>query len=324
MANLFRTGIARAMSADIVHSLLLLAALGLASGLSAYLIAGLAGTLGIAALVVAMALAAPMIPAGTLMRLYRAQKIPPDESQLSSLVDVLAWRAGLAQRPDLYIIPSLTLNAFATGTAQHPAIAISEGLVRRLSMRELAGVIAHEMGHIRNGDLWIMSVADIAARVLHLLACVALCLAAYNAVAWLTGATQLSWTGIALLYLTPAALNLMQLALSRSREYEADRLAAALTGDPPALASALQRVETYTGHFWEDLAPLRPVRRVPQPSLLRTHPPAAKRIARLRACTGDGARTAEPLVIVERPMMSLVGMGPATLRPRHRWPGLWY
>ena len=314
----------RTIAPDIAHSMALLASLGLASGLSAYLVAGLPGTLAVAALVVAMALAAPLIPAETMMRLYSAQQLPPDDSQLSSLVDVLAWRAGLVHRPDLYLIPSLTLNAFAAGTPTRPAIAISEGMVRRLSLRELAAVLAHEMGHIRNGDLWIMSLADIATRVLHVLSCLALCLAAYNAFAWFTGGPQLSWTGIALLYLTPAAMNLIQLALSRSREYEADRLAATLTGDPPALASALERVDRYTGRFWEDLTPPFPARRVPQPSLLRTHPPAEKRVARLRLAAANRSPAAEPLVIVERPMMSLVGMGPAAMRPRYRWPGLWY
>ena len=135
--------------------------------------------------------------------------------------------------------------------------------------------------HIRNGDLWIMGLADLATRVLHGLAYLALALAAYNGIAYLRGFEPIAWTAIAILYLTPAAINLLQLALSRAREYEADRLAAALTGDPMGLASALRRVETYTGHFWEDLTPPVPARRVPQPSLLRTHPPADQRVARL-------------------------------------------
>jgi len=136
------------------------------------------------------------------------------------------------------------------------------------------------------------------------------------------GGETVSWAAIALLYLTPAILNLLQLALSRTREFEADRHAALLTGDPLGLASALRRVETTTGHFWEDLTPPVPARRVPLPSLLRTHPPADQRVARLLALGTHPSR--DPLVIVERPMVSLVGMGPATLRPRYRWPGIWY
>lgn len=310
------------ISHNIAHSLMILAGLGVATGLSAYLLAGVAGVLTVAVILVAIALAAPHVPAETLMRLYSARLVSNDDSQLSSLVDVLAWRAGLAHRPDLYLIPSMTLHAFAAGTPARPAIAISEGLVRQLSLRELAGVLAHETSHIRNGDLWIMGLADLAARVLHALALAAIGMAVYNVVAHALGWERIAWSAIAILYLTPAALNLLQLALSRAREYEADRLAAALTGDPMGLAAALRRVETYTGHFWEDLTPPVPARRVPQPSLLRTHPPADQRVARLL----DLARlpTSDPLVITERPMVSLVGMGPASLRPRYRWLGLWY
>ena len=282
----------------------------------------LVGVMAVAILLVAMAAVAPQLPADTLLRLYRARLVPPDDGQLSSLVDVIAWRAGLTCRPDLYLIPSLTIHAFAAGTAERPAIAISEGLVRRLTLREIAGVMAHEMSHIRNGDLWIMGLADATARVLQGLAYLAIGLAGANLIVQLRGGETMSWAAIALLYLTPAIVNLLQLTLSRSREYEADRLAASLTGDALGLASALRRVETYTGHFLEDLTPPFPSRRVPQPSLLRTHPPSEQRVARLLA-TAPTSST-DPLVIVERPMMSLVGMGPATLRPRYRWPGMWY
>ncbi len=312
------------LSHNIAHSLIILAGFGLATGLSAYLLAGVPGACVVALTVIGLAVAAPRVPAHTLMRLYSARRWPADDSQLASLVDVLAWRAGLHHRPDLYLIPSSTLNAFAAGTSARPAIAISEGLVRRLSMRELAGVLAHEIAHVRNGDLWIMGLADVAARVLQTLTGLALALAAYNAFAWNSGAPMLSWTAIAILYLTPATLNLVQLALSRAREYEADRIAVALTGDAEGLASALQRVETYTGHFWEDMIPPIAARRVPQPSLLRTHPPASSRIGRVLQLGEAAPASSAPLVIVERPYVSLVGVGPATLRPRYRWSGIWY
>jgi heat shock protein HtpX len=307
---------------NLSQSLTLLASLGTVAGISAYLLAGVTGVAAVAVLVIAVAVSAPHLSAETLMRFYTARLVPADDSQLSSLVDVLAWRAGLTHRPDLYLIPSLTLNAFAAGTAEKPAIAVSEGLVRRLTLRELAGVLAHEMSHIRNGDLWIMGLADVAARVVQSFSYCAFVLAVFNAIAYVCGGEMVSWVAIALMYLTPAIINVIQLALSRAREFEADRLAAAITGDPLALASALRRVETYTGHFWEDLTPPVPARRVPQPSLLRTHPPADQRVARLVAL--GGTASPDPLVIVERPMMSLVGMGPASLRPRYRWSGLWY
>lgn len=316
-------GPARAMDQNVAQSLLILSSAGLIAGAGAYLLAGLAGASLIAALIIAIAASGSHLPADAMMRLYRARLLAPDDSQLSSLVDVLAYRAGLARRPDLYVIPSLTINAFATGPASHPAIAISEGLIRRLSLREIAGVIAHEMSHIRSGDLWVMGLADTATRALQGLSYVAVLLAAVNAILVLRGAETMPWAAIALLYLAPALTNLIQLALSRAREFDADASAAHLTGDPAALASALGRIDTYTGHLWEDLMPTHPARRVPEPSLLRTHPPSAERIARLHALSQQTAP--DPLVIVERPMTtSMVGMGPGTLRPRYRFPGLWY
>ncbi|HRN84165.1 MAG TPA: M48 family metalloprotease, partial [Hyphomicrobium sp.] len=120
--------------------------------------------------------------------------------------------------------------------------------------------------------------------------------------------------------------SLLQLGLSRAREFQADADAAALTGDPQALASALRRLETYTGHFWEDLMFPVPGRRVPHPSLLRSHPETEDRIQRLLALktASSGSAWHAPLVIVEQPMVSLVGYGPGDMRPRYRWPGLWF
>jgi heat shock protein HtpX len=277
--------------------MLLLMSLGLLTGISAFLLAGLVGVMAVAILLVAMAAVAPQLPADTLLRLYRARLVPPDDGQLSSLVDVIAWRAGLTRRPDLYLIPSLTIHAFAAGTAERPAIAISEGLVRRLTLREIAGVMAHEMSHIRNGDLWIMGLADATARVLQGLAYLAIGLAGVNLIIQLRGGETMSWAAIALLYLTPAIVNLLQLTLSRSREYEADRGAAELIGSGRPLASALQKIEAIAhqrpmavqpaqaSHYIHN--PLAEARssRGGQPNnmakLFSTHPPTEERIRRL-------------------------------------------
>ncbi|MCC7251576.1 zinc metalloprotease HtpX [Hyphomicrobium sp.] len=286
------------------------------------------GVAGLAAAAILLALVWPLvvrIPPEAVMRLYQATRIPPDESQLSSLVDVLAYRAELPQRPDLYVIPSATLNAFAAGSREHSAIAVTEGLLRRLSLAETAGVLAHEMAHIRNNDLLVMGLADVITRVLQLMSYVALGLALFNVFALLTGGDTISWWAVIFLYLAPALSSFLQLGLSRAREFEADRQAAALTGDAKALASALRRLETYTGHFWEDLMFPVPARRVPHPSLLRSHPDTEDRIQRLMALDAapDEPRH-ERLVIVEQPMFSLVGYGPGDMRPRYRWPGLWF
>jgi len=287
------------------------------------------GAAGLAAAAILLALVWPLavrMPPEAVMRLYQATRIPPDDSQLSSLVDVISYRAELPRRPDLYVIPSMTLNAFAAGSRNYSAIAVTEGLLRRLSLAETAGVLAHEMSHIRNDDLLVMGLADVITRVLQLMCYAALGLALFNVFAMVRGEDTISWWAVLFLYLAPALSSLMQLGLSRAREFEADRTAAVLTGDPASLASALRQLETYTGHFWEDLMFPVPARRVPHPSLLRSHPETEDRIRRLMSLDTAAEEQAAhaPLVIVEQPMMSLVGYGPGDMRPRYRWPGLWF
>lgn len=307
---------------NLTQSALLLSGIGAVLALAGGIVWGAAGIAVTAAALAALFAMAPRVPPEAVMRLYRATALPRDTSQLSSLIDVLAYRAELPARPDLYVIPSLTLNAFATGTPERSAIAVTEGLLRRLTLREIAGVLAHEMSHVRNNDLWIMSLADVVTRFLQLLSYVALALAVVNVVASLSGEEAVSWWTVLLLYLAPAVSSLLQLSLSRAREFDADLEAAALTGDPLGLASALRRLETYTGHFWEDLMFPVPSRRIPQPSVLRSHPATKERVERL--LNVGSLPKLEPLVINEQPMMSLVGYGPGELRPRYRWPGLWF
>lgn len=307
---------------NLTQSTVLLGGIGLVLATATYMIFGPEGVVMTAGTLAALVALGPRVPPQAVMRLYRARAVPQEsDSQLSSLVDVLSYRAEIA-RPALYVVPSMTLNAFAAGTPQHSAIAVTEGLLRRLTLREISGVLAHEMSHIRNNDLWIMGLADLMTRLLQLMSYLALALAILNVVAALDGDQFVSWWAVLLLYLAPALSSLMQLGLSRTREFDADLEASQLTGDPLGLASALRRLETYTGHFWEDLMFPVPARRVPQPSLLRSHPSTKDRIDRLLSL--DGRPRLEPIVIVEQPMVSLVGFGPIEMRPRYRWPGLWF
>jgi len=310
-------------SRNLMHSLMLFGGIGLTLALAAWLVWGPGGVIGAFLAVGTMFVLAPQLPAETLMRLYRAREL--DERHGAHLVDLvgeLARRAELGNRPRLFVVPSMTLNAFATGAPERASIAITEGLLRRLTMREIAGVLAHEMSHIRNNDLRVMGLADVMTRFTQSLSYVAVLLAVLNVPAYLMGNTQISWLAIALLYLAPAIASLLQLGLSRTREFDADLEAVMLTGDPLGLASALSRLDNSMGRFWEDLTMPVPVRRMPQPSLLRSHPPTALRIARLREL--EGRHDARPLVLADGPMVSLVGFGPIAMRPRYRWPGLWY
>ena len=241
---------------------------------------------------------------------------------LTAIVQELATRAELPRVPRLYVIPSTTLNAFATGHANNPAIAVTEGLLRQLTLRETAGVLAHEISHIRNNDLWVMGLADIMSRFTQSMSYVAVFLAILNIPGSLLGEPPVSWWAILLLYVAPALASLLQLGLSRTREFDADIEGAMLTGDPMGLASALRRFDETTGRFWEDLMMPVPTRRIPIPSVLRTHPDTQERVARLVSLQQRPERA--PMVIVEEPMVSMVGWGPIEMRPRYRFPGVWF
>jgi heat shock protein HtpX len=160
------------------HSLLLVGGIGLILLVSAALIWSWTGALFALLVVVLIAAFGPRVPPETMMRLYRARPVDPRHGgQLTHIVEVLADRAELPTHPRLYVVPSMTLNAFATGNRDRAAIAVTEGLLRRLSLRELAGVLAHEMSHIRNNDLAVMGLADAVTRFTQVMSYMALVLA---------------------------------------------------------------------------------------------------------------------------------------------------
>ncbi len=306
-----------------LHSALLVGGLGLVTGFSVWLLWSWTGVLIALVWLGAVWAFAPHLPPQIVMRMYRARRLDPRHGeQIAYVVGQLSQRAELPAAPEVYVIPSMTLNAFATGTPKKAVIGITEGLLRRLSLRELAGVLAHEISHVRNNDLAVMSLADVLTRFTQVLSYLAVFLAIINLPAWLLGDSDMSYSALVLLYLSPTIGSLLQLGLSRTREYDADLEGAQLTGDPRGLASALEKLERYQGTFWEDLMFPVPTRRIPQPSLLRSHPPTEQRVARLLAL--ENRELAPPIEVVEEPMVSLVGMGPGSMRPRYRFPGVWF
>jgi len=306
-----------------LHSALLVGGLGLVTAFSAWLLWSWTGVLVALASIAVLHVFAPRLPPEIIMRMYRARPINPSQGgQILHVVGELAHRAKLPAVPAVYVIPSMTLNAFATGTPEKAVVGITEGLLRRLSLRELAGVLAHELSHVRNGDLSVMALADAMTRFTQVLSYLAVFLAIFNLPAWLLGDVDMPFLGLLLLYLAPSIGSLLQLALSRTREYDADMQGAELTGDPRALASALDKLERYQGSFWEDLMFPVPTRRIPQPSLLRTHPPTEERIRRLLEL--EHRELSPPIEVVEEPMVSMVGVSPGSMQPRYRFPGVWF
>lgn len=226
------------------------------------------------------------------LRMYRAEPVSRARFPAGhAILDELVRRAGLEARPALYVLPSAMMNAFAVGRRQESALCMTDKLIRSLTQRELAGVMAHEISHIRHEDVKVMAIADMVSRFTSAMSTVGLFSLFLNLPSILYGAPgQVPWLGIALLLSAPTIGGLLQMALSRAREYDADLGAVMLTGDPDGLASALAKLEQAQRRNWEGL--VLPGGRIPDPSLLRSHPRTQDRIARLMALKGMPQRDA--------------------------------
>jgi heat shock protein HtpX len=262
----------------------------------------------------------PRISPRLVLAMYGAREVPrhhlPDAY---AVLDAIVERARLPAMPRLFYVPSAMLNAFAVGRRDDAAIALTDGILRTLNMRELAGVLAHEVSHVRNNDLWVMNLADVMSRITRMMAFAGLMLLLVTLPIWLTQYGTVPWLLVLTLALAPTFVSLLQLALSRAREFDADIDAAGLTGDPVGLASALDKLQRRQGSLWETI--LMPGGRIPDPSLLRTHPKTEERIERLMSLIPEHAVTpfrGRESVVMPSTFPTVIA------RPRRRFTGLWY
>ncbi len=227
------------------------------------------------------------------LRMYKAHPVDRDQFPAGhAILDALSERAGLPARPKLYVLPSNMMNAFAVGKTGDSAVCFTDKLIRSLTQRELAGVMAHEVSHIVNGDIKVMAIADMVSRFTSLLSTFGIVSLLLNLPAMMSGEAGFApWPAVLLLLAAPTLGGLLQLALSRTREFDADLGAVMLTGDPDGLADALRKLEAAQGQHWEGM--VLPGSRNPQPSLLRTHPLTADRIGRLMAMKEPGQETGQ-------------------------------
>ncbi len=225
------------------------------------------------------------------LAMYQAREVGPDEApQYRRAVEKLVQRAGIPM-PRLYILPTDGANAFATGrNPSHAAVAVTEGILRLMSQDELEGVLAHELSHIKNRDILISSIAATLAGVLMMLARMAQWGALFGG-----GSRDERNNGggiglIVVAILTPIAAMLIQMAISRSREFQADASGAEMAGSGDGLARALEKLHTaaestpmpamaQTAHMFI----FNPLSGQSFAKLFSTHPPVEERIARLRA-----------------------------------------
>jgi len=305
-----------------LQSVLLLAVLAGFLGLLGWLLWGGLGIPVLLAVGVSGVLLNPGLSPRWVMRLYGASPIPPDQAPaLWHTLAELTVRAGLPVQPLLYYVPSRMLNAFAVGGRDAAAIAVTDGLLRQLSLRELAGILAHEISHVRNNDLRVMGLADMFSRLTRMLSLIGQLLVLINLPLVLFGQAAINWSAILLLVFAPTFSALAQLALSRTREYDADLNAARLTRDPDGLATALARIEQLQGDWLERT--MLPGRHSPDPSLLRSHPDTSERIARLLALRpelADGMPRRHDQTFDARPVFG----APVERPPRRHVSGLWH
>jgi len=218
------------------------------------------------------------------LKMARAQPVSEQEApRLYQMVRDLTTRAGLPM-PDLYVIPQDQPNAFATGrNPEHAAVAVTQGILKLLSEDELRGVLAHELGHVRNRDILLQSVVSTIAGAITYIAYMLL---------WFGGDDEspLGLIGsLALVLLAPLSATIIQLAISRQREYSADATGAEICGNPESLASALLRLEEgakaipmQVNQASEPLYIVKPFSGGGFAAMFSTHPPIEERVRRLR------------------------------------------
>lgn len=225
--------------------------------------------------------------------MYRAQEVSPEQApQLYDTVKTLAQNAGLPM-PKVYVIPKEAPNAFATGrNPEHAVVAVTQGLLNLMEHDEVKGVLAHELAHVKNRDILIGSIAATMAGAIMVLAY----MARFSALFGGRGGDGDRGGGaiglIAMSIMAPFAAMIIQMAISRSREYLADSTGAGFAGTPEGLARALEKLGQYSKRIALDANPstahmfiVNPLSGRSMMSLFSTHPPLEERIARLRGET---------------------------------------
>ena len=226
------------------------------------------------------------------LKMYRAQEVTAQQApDLYQIVQALTQRAGLPM-PKIYIIPQEAPNAFATGrNPEHAVVAVTQGLLQIMDKEEVTGVLAHELAHVKNRDILVGTIAATMAGAIMIMASMAKWTAFFGGGSDEEGGGALGTVGILLMsFLAPIGAMIIQMAISRSREYLADRTGAGFAGHSEGLAQALEKLGSYSRRVPMNASPSTAHMFIVNPlsggsrllSLFSTHPPLEERIARLR------------------------------------------
>lgn len=305
-----------------LHSILLIVGMmGLCSVMGWYLW-GWFGVLWLSGFALILMILAPKVSPKLILKMYNASPLDRMSARpLVVMLEDLSRKARLDRTPKLFYVPSRIPNAFTVGESENAVIAVTDGLLRTFSAREIKGVLAHEISHVTNDDGWIMSMADVVSQLVNGMSFVGKVLLLLNLPLIIIGRVHFPWVLVLILIFAPAISSLLQLALSRTREYDADLEAVKLTRDPRGLASALAKLENISGAIFERI--LLPGQKIPEPSILRTHPKTQDRIDRLMEIEKEyGYKDNYPLE--PEPVKGITTPQIKVLRPRRRISGLWY
>ena len=297
-----------------IETLMIFLAMAAYTGLLGYLLLGsLVGWL-ISGLAVLLLYLYPASP-GALLNAYHARPIHPSQApELYQIVSRLSERAQLEYLPSLYYLPVKAMNAFASGAGRESVIGLSAGLLNQLNRSELAGVLAHEISHLKHKDIRVMMTSEVFARVLGTLSIIGQIFLLLSVPTYLLTDVDVPWLALVLIILAPTCGLVLQLALSRRREYLADLSAAHLLGSPEPMIAALRRLDRQSA-YWE-----RMIGGDRETALLKTHPPIEKRIQRLRELYQP--QPWDSLDVKQLPMRNLVSLFPESLRCPYRY--WWY
>ncbi len=306
---------------NLFHSVLLLFGMILLLSFLGWAIAGKEGIKWMIFLGCLMLIFGPRVSPNIILFLYGAR--PLSKEELPVVFDIiyeLSKRAKLEHVPRLYFIPSQIPNAFTVGIKSNAMITITAGLLENLELREIIGVLAHEISHIQHNDIWIMNLSDIISRLTSIFSLTGQLLLILNLPIIVMTNYQIPWLPILILIFAPTMSTLLQLALSRTREFDADLGAAILTGDPEGLARALAKMEKCQSNIFSKI--FFPGYKDPYPSLLRTHPKTEERIKRLMSLVKTEPIHA-PLYNVSEYFIPDYLLKVAQ-RPKWRIGGIWY